>query len=1054
MYAPMAAAAAVAANGHRQTYPTLPRPMRIDEIMRRSSNLPGQDPYYPHLPPPPPPALQSSLHGQQQQAVAAQQMRQQVPVQHPGHGGHYWAPPLAPRLTAAAPRAAWPQELGGGAARVDAWGRYALPPPAAMGPAGQWGVGVQQPANAFPSYAQPHQQLEHQLLLHHYLSKLQTPHDHPSRHQAEVYQQQQHQAQRYQQQYYGAPHAPSEYQPQPQHHHPQQQQQPSGSSRQWPAYMQSQPSRQPALAPPEQTVASHDWHTSAAPQQPARPSYAADWRSGNGPSWGPNEWAAGQRAHAAQQMYPEDHARSAYAGQTWSQTGGSGMYENRDRALGGWERQEATAEHGYGYDYDQDAHLAVPNTRPDLMPPRDHYASEEWHHHERGARQVPTFAVVSPAPPPSPTGVAHGGEGKTGNNGSGPAPPSPATLDKSSVPIYEIGVEIVSAVCKSLLGSVVRSGDSSSSAMADSGVLSSPSSTQHEDDARAGHRSRHGSQSRQRSMSRPIGGLGVYDGTNGCTDALAHQFGADDFDVSDEPATQANNSVDSSMVSSSQLTSLLLQGSTSAEAISSEDGSEGSSEPGTPASSISDTDEFYPKPMSLMASESAPSHLRSAVNFSLDQSGIWEPKKQAAAGWASSSPPMPSHFKKARKSESHSQRPAGLDQTFALNKTMSYSSAKTATQDSAFDEGDQPSSGSGLLADGPLNLMSPSWPWTTVADDFYSMPICHGRSHPFNVFTMAEDAFVFRSQVEATGTSSPMLNMDIKTAFARFAHQVLSQTLLSPTAFMLGLLYILRVPSLVLSSDGTVKDEAKALFAEPPSAAPFKLFTLGMMMANKQLDDNTFTNRTWQEVTGIPLLDLNRLERFYLERCHFEISVPPEVWYAFLGRLQDREVERRTQSARAHLQSPTSMANTIASGFDSIVSSECSRRTSAILKTLLNGEESISPILGSVGEPALALMDQMMESPPSRAAAATALDSESSLTYLADREYSGRHDDPRYSAPAYHPEADVFDDDSGPFRQRAYRPRSAAAIPGGPGSFEPISYDVPRSQSDPAAVGA
>ncbi|KAE8205141.1 hypothetical protein CF335_g2410 [Tilletia laevis] len=1050
MYAPVAAAAAIAASGHRQSYPTLSRPTRLDEIMRRSSNFPGQEPYYPHLPPPPPPAL----HGQQHQATASQQMRQQAPVLHQGQGGHYWAPPLAPRLTAAAPRAAWPHELHGmSAARVDPWGRYAAPPAPMMGAAGQqWnGAGVQQPANGFPPYAQPHQQLEHQLLLHHYLSKLQTHPDHPSRHQAEVYhhqqqqqQQAQAQAQRYQLQYYGAAHAPPEYPPQQQLHQHAHSQQASSSSRQWPAYMQSQAARQPSLVHPEQAPPAHDWHGSAAPQQPARPGYESNWRGGMGPSWGPNEWAADQHAHAApQQMSHKDRARDAYAGQTWSQMDGGGHYESRDPALGAWDRKEAAAasEHGYGYGCGGDAHLAVPGARPDLIP-RDDYAPEEWHQQSvHDARQIPTFAVVSPAPPPSPTGAAHGGEDRTGANGgggSGPAPPSPATLDKSSVPIYEIGVEIVSAVCKSLLGNVVRSGSSE---------LSSPPPSQHEDAARAGHRSRRSSQSRQRSMSRYAGGLGVYDSSGGA---------------------QGRSSVNSSLVSSSQLASLLLQGSSSAEAISSEDSSEGSSEPGTPASSISDTDEFYPKPMSFTASESAPSQLRSAVNFSLDQSGIWEPKR-AAAGWASSSPSMASHFDHGRKSESYPQRPTGLGQNLALNQGTSYSSAKTATQDAGFEEEDERSPSSNLLFDGPLNLMSPSWPWTTVADDFHSLPICHGRSHPFKVFAMMEDAFVFRSHLEQSGASSPTMNTDIKTAFARFAHQVLSQTLLSPTAFMLGLLYILRVPSLVLASDGTVKDEAKALFAEPPSAAPFKLFTLGMMIANKQLDDNTFTNRTWQEVTGIPLPDLNRLERFYLERCHFEISVPPEVWYAFLGRLQDREGERRAQSARASLQSPTSMAGSSSlehNGFDSIVSSECSRRVAAILKTLLNGEESISPILGSVGEPALGLADEMMMEeeaasssslplpPPSRTGAGVMVDSESSMSYLAARDCSGRPENPRYSAPAYHPGADVFDDDTGPFKQRAYSPRSTGAISGRSGSFGTTAFEFPRSQSDPATLCA
>lgn len=559
-----------------------------------------------------------------------------------------------------------------------------------------------------------------------------------------------------------------------------------------------------------------------------------------------------------------------------------------------------------------------------------------------------------------------------------PAPPSPATIDKSSVPIYELGVEVVSAVCKSVLGCVspstsrgggglrTMSSPSAMTGLSDSGELrvthgasALGRAMSHQDAIRVRQSSQSQSQQPERSLSQLANGLDMYQSGSKHTDALAaHRFAASGFDASGESMSH------SASMSASQLASMLSQGSGSAEAISSGDSSDGSSEPGTPASSISDEDEFYPKPMSLAASESAPHQLRSAVNFSLaDQRHLWEEPKDVrrgdgrSSGWATASPPamaLASEF--SRKSDYYPKRPGGLGQMLG---PVSYDSTRTITRDAYNDDDgaqttvDSPSGTSKLIADGPLNLMSPSWPWTSVGDDFGSLPICHGRVNPQKVFATSEDAYVFRSQLEASGSSSPTMDGEIKTAFSRFAHQVLSQTLLSPTAFLLGLLYILRIPSLVLDSDGAVRDEARALFAEPPSAAPFKLFTLGMMIANKQLDDNTFTNRTWQEVTGIPLPDLNRLELFYLERCHFEINVPLEVWFAFLGRFRDREAQRQSQTAKngaSMLSSPRSPSSNLVSGFDAVVSSECSRRVTAILKTLLNGEESISPLLG-VGEP-------------------------------------------------------------------------------------------------------
>ena len=109
-------------------------------------------------------------------------------------------------------------------------------------------------------------------------------------------------------------------------------------------------------------------------------------------------------------------------------------------------------------------------------------------------------------------------------------------------------------------------------------------------------------------------------------------------------------------------------------------------------------------------------------------------------------------------------------------------------------------------------------------------------------------------------------------------------------------MYALRVLHLSIrrNSDGVIRldKEAVEIFAQPPSAAPFKLFTLGLMIANKHLDDNTFLNKTWNEVTGISLFELNRAERWYLEKCSFEISVPNSSWLKFLDKLHSRTEQR------------------------------------------------------------------------------------------------------------------------------------------------------------------
>jgi hypothetical protein len=95
--------------------------------------------------------------------------------------------------------------------------------------------------------------------------------------------------------------------------------------------------------------------------------------------------------------------------------------------------------------------------------------------------------------------------------------------------------------------------------------------------------------------------------------------------------------------------------------------------------------------------------------------------------------------------------------------------------------------------------------------------------------------------------------------------------------------------------NGSIDPTFLDLFAQPTSAAPFKLFAVGMMIANKHLDDNTFLNKTWNEVTGIPLVELNQIEAWFLKKCNYEITVPDGTWVGFLHRVQIWEETRSSQ---------------------------------------------------------------------------------------------------------------------------------------------------------------
>lgn len=96
------------------------------------------------------------------------------------------------------------------------------------------------------------------------------------------------------------------------------------------------------------------------------------------------------------------------------------------------------------------------------------------------------------------------------------------------------------------------------------------------------------------------------------------------------------------------------------------------------------------------------------------------------------------------------------------------------------------------------------------------------------------------------------------THLASSIRSLLLSTLLQPPAILLALQYISRLPVFVgpiLLSDKLL-DQIKfrnALLGDPDAPeraeleaeAPYRVTVLGFMLANKWLEDNTFSNKTW-----------------------------------------------------------------------------------------------------------------------------------------------------------------------------------------------------------------
>lgn len=111
----------------------------------------------------------------------------------------------------------------------------------------------------------------------------------------------------------------------------------------------------------------------------------------------------------------------------------------------------------------------------------------------------------------------------------------------------------------------------------------------------------------------------------------------------------------------------------------------------------------------------------------------------------------------------------------------------------------------------------------------------------------------------------------VNAMFRKFVAQILSSTRLPSSTILLGLEYLsTRMRGLPNShrSQGHV----------------YRMLTTALLLASKFLDDNTFQNKSWAEVTGIPVQELNTLEMEWLVEISWHLHVDPtgkkgfEIW--------------------------------------------------------------------------------------------------------------------------------------------------------------------------------
>ncbi|KAL8725605.1 MAG: hypothetical protein Q9181_006351 [Wetmoreana brouardii] len=108
--------------------------------------------------------------------------------------------------------------------------------------------------------------------------------------------------------------------------------------------------------------------------------------------------------------------------------------------------------------------------------------------------------------------------------------------------------------------------------------------------------------------------------------------------------------------------------------------------------------------------------------------------------------------------------------------------------------------------------------------------------------------------------------------FRKWVVSILSTTQVSQNVILLALMFIYRLKKLNPGVKGKLGSE-------------FRLFTVALMLGNKFLDDNTYTNKTWAEVSGISVQEIHIMEVEFLSNMRYTLYASENEWKAWHVKL-------------------------------------------------------------------------------------------------------------------------------------------------------------------------
>lgn len=127
-----------------------------------------------------------------------------------------------------------------------------------------------------------------------------------------------------------------------------------------------------------------------------------------------------------------------------------------------------------------------------------------------------------------------------------------------------------------------------------------------------------------------------------------------------------------------------------------------------------------------------------------------------------------------------------------------------------------------------------------------------------------------------TSSSSPIKRLRPaaipSSGFRKWVVTILSTTQVTQNVILLALLFIYRLKKINPAVKGR-------------SGSEFRLLTVALMLGNKFLDDNTYTNKTWAEVSGICVTEIHVMEVEFLSNMRYSLLASEAQWQDWQAKL-------------------------------------------------------------------------------------------------------------------------------------------------------------------------